>query len=602
MIISYNNSHLYDEELEPLLLKFYTADTLWQACQASSYLQKLVPDLKKRPKKSMVTKLFVGMRPAEVEAFIASFPQDTYTAFSALLWERSIRYDKFKEKTGVVFEWMEDLGNRHFYDKKKSNGDGLSALIVFHPEINHYAHETDVANSQVSLPPSVRSWLKPYFPKPEGYNIQALAEEPKVTKTRFLFSDPTQSLQTIASTADFLTRSKIKMLASGEPAKSSIREIQKAVSPKEFYTKSSGLGDLRTRLLIHTLRATDRKKLSKFTAGNTDAGDFINELVTNFLGQSKKYIPSLLPYLGLKEWEIFGTLQDNEDLLLEGLRLALTNCPSNSWISFESIKRFLLLRDQKIITYPLNLEAKVLNKDNAYLRNTPIDARNDFELLRDPLLAGALFTLAAIGALEIFYEEPKNETYLYRRNPFLTELEGVLAVRLTPMGEFIFGLREDLGFEFSGIERGGIDFHPSRLHVHATGIDPITQSALDNYLEKLGEQHFRLTRSSLIGKANTQKEIKARVDNFKKELRETLPKHWVDFIQKILDEKPVLRESNTCFQVFEIADDAMIRNAFLKDPILKKLSAKAEGWRILVENKDLAKLKARLRALGFICE
>jgi hypothetical protein len=234
-------------------------------------------------------------------------------------------------------------------------------------------------------------------------------------------------------------------------------------------------------------------------------------------------------------------------------------------------------------------------------RQIDIDEENFNPLVTDPLLDGLCFFFAAFGILEIALDLPRNETFAYRSKDWLTPFEGVRAVRLTPIGAYLFGRTSELELEVAKVQRTILHFHPERLHLRVENPDPVTQPTLDEHLERLGPNHYQLTRASIIGDATTVKDIQARVRRFNTQLGSELPENWKSFTAA-LESEPAALEKQNKVRVFKLSDAPGLRKAFTFDPTLRELCARAENWQIIVEEAKVAQLKKRLQALGFICE
>ena len=82
------------------------------------------------------------------------------------------------------------------------------------------------------LPLTVRKRLKTYFPKPKGYELNAL-KSPK--ETEFTFTDQQKILSLLPLVLDYIAQGNLQQTKSGKPRKVSLNQLLKYTEIEEFF-------------------------------------------------------------------------------------------------------------------------------------------------------------------------------------------------------------------------------------------------------------------------------------------------------------------------------------------------------------------------------
>lgn len=605
MLITYQNQNSYlTHSLEKLFDKFYNAQIL-RSFFETTYIPAFPDKVPQRINKSLIVRKLSKLSAADTSKLIESMPKKLRKSFGALLWHNYLPYESFKAETGIKVETFEEHAKLHPFDiYHKQKPEDYMGLIAFYPRPNYYGETSEIPPNSVSLPPAIKAWLQPHFPKPKGYYLEPATQEPKASKTSHLFEYKSDRLNELIAVSDYLIRTSLQITKSGRPTKKTLKELHDTTQLQEFYPDNKGHKYLRSSLLFELLVNIKPETLEQVTKGQITPAKFLKEVLQKSLKSADIYFDYLLPHIKGKGWQLDNYLTDNENTLLPALKTIFSQAPSESWISIAAIERFIQLRSlplQNLNTNSLTCQLDKLQGEHQHY-STRINTSNHLELLQNSLLKATCFALASIGALEIHYTLPKNLRTQFKNKDYLTHFDGIATIRLTEIGEYLFNQRSKLNLKFEGLQRAGITFHPERLHLNTTQVDPVTENTLKKYLLRQSNNHYTLTRQSIIGKASDKHTLNQRITNFRREIGTELPKHWQDFLDDIIAEQTALTDESLKYTIFQLSEKSKIREAFQKDPKLQELCIKAQGWRILVPHQNINKLKARIRELGFIFE
>ena len=97
-------------------------------------------------------------------------------------------------------------------------------------------------------------------------------------------------------------------------------------------------------------------------------------------------------------------------------------------------------------------------------------------------------------------------------------------------------------------------------------------------------------------------DLEAKISLFRQTVSSEQPPNWQAFFNTLKLKCDPLRgiEPHMAYQLSR--EDQEMIHLVAKDPVLKKLTIKAEGLIILVMKKDLTKFKNRLKEFGYLLE
>ena len=617
MHATYHSKRDYHSDLPDLLTTFYSVDTIWKFYY-TAYLPALGKEIPaKRPlKKKMVEDILrLENNPQQMKKLVAGMPRKLYATINALLWvvyayadqvESELGFDIYEEKKSRNPYWQEDEASKSIQENVPPSLD----IIANHAGDSYYDYDecldTKISEPALSLPPALRAFFRPHFPKPIGYDFEAQNEQ-TMPKDAQRFDGSSDIVNALTQLADYLSRTPLKTTKTGKISKATLRSMLALTGAAEPYANDKAnkeLAELRHELLIHWLYSKSAKELTSIAEGKKAPGDILRDILKELPKDPDFIHDDLLPHLKLKNsYDEHDT--EHAAYYTEAIEYIYKQLPVEGWVTRENIQSYQGYREIEIHpTTARRYTARLERADDVYnygAQTFDIDKYNFTALIEYPLLDGLSFFFAALGLVEVIYTAPKNRSVTRPKKDYLTPFEGIHALRLTELGAYAFGHTNKLNLKASRANRAEMHFHPQRLHLRCLNLDPVTELTAKEFMEPISHTRFRLTRASLIGKANTQLEIKRRIQDFKRRIGQELPANWLEFIEQLESEKPALNWSSS-LSVYQLPDNPALHRAFSKDPILRELCLKAEGWHVVVNQKDMPKLKARLRKLGFICE
>ncbi len=611
MIMDSNKHKAAQGPLETVLMGAYNVSelrTIYNEALLKSRRQS--PPSKPAKKAQMVEEFLALDRDFDAKVrFVQHLPPLFSQACSHLIWEKRLSLDAFEKSLGYPI--ANTLSTPNHYTQNLELKPGFEWLAIEYKERYFYHRERTKADAWVYLPPALRTFLTPAFPKPEGYDLRPSTETPELDdpSLKLRYYDCSQdSLYDLTQIADYLSRGTLKTTKNGKLSKSVFREAANLSKAGEFFPEQKGAGklpDLRHELLIQILLGSDLHTLQNLASRKTPPSEILSNLLKQIEDNPELLCNELLPHI--RKRYSYATPTFSKDKV-KNLISIFKSLPANGWITQENLHSYQRYRDIDCIffdSYDFRYKAEEILQSNTYYRynyNSEIDSLNQNELVTKPLINGFAFVLAATGLVEIAYTlPPVHKSWHAQNREYLTHCDGFRALRLTELGRYAFGLSKELTIKIEAPTRCEMSFHPERLHLTCKNLDPVTQAALNEYMEPLAPAFYRMTRASFLKGCSKIMDLRKRVADFRQRIPETLPENWIQFLSDLEKEKPAL-QSRRSLRVFELADNPQLRAQFTTDPLLRRKSIHAEGWRVLIAEEDLTAVKRRLKELGYIAD
>ena len=486
---------------------------------------------------------------------IKNFDKKTYELYYKLVWEEEY----------LNYEDYDELFNEPLYTKRVYWEEyllkGKYCFITRAYEKGWRSYDI------IYIKPQIRKLLKEVFEKPKFYyledkNVTAMYEyineyvldnfkEVKYLIDNGMFKDvdkkPLQKELKLLNVPEFYPQhKKLKFLAS--------EFLARSVKIYFYYNKSNEDID-ESSLKRHIL------KLLKASYYNT-----VNDMLRSHL-KNTYY------------------LYDLDRLFVNSIYVLLNELP-DEFISMENVFEFLKYRDLLYINIPKEVQLKA---------NPNITAENyKKEIVIYPAIKGLLFYYAALGVVEIKYDEPKNP-YEFLDTDVISPFDGLKGVKITDFGKYVIGKKTSFKFKKLQKPQEEIIFDEFKPVIKLKNPEPITVSKIERFAKKLKDSNYILDYKTFFSDCENYQDVKEKINEFKKFFKNT-PNVFSEFIEKV--EKNLSSLEKEEFIVFKIKNDEMI-NLFLEDDKLKNLIIRAEGRRILVDEKDKRKFLNALKEKGF---
>ncbi len=256
----------------------------------------------------------------------------------------------------------------------------------------------------------------------------------------------------------------------------------------------------------------------------------------------------------------------------------------DEFISIENIISFLKYRNALFFRIPTEVALKSNDKITA--------AKYPNEIVIFPAIKGFLFYLAALGVVEIIYDDIKNP-YSYIDTDVISPFDGLKGVKLTEFGKFITGKIKNYNFPKSQKEKETITFDEFKPIVKLQNPSAVTVSQLENFAKKLDENTYSLDFKIFLSGCENIEDVEYKIKEFNKFFKKA-PIPFKNFINEIKNNLNSFSRED--FIILKITNDDIIKH--IKDKKISDLILKAEGKRILIKKKELRKFINAMKEKG----
>ena len=564
--------------------------------------QNRTPNPNQRITKQLFLKEFkaVVKDPALGKAFFNAMSPTLRKAISILTWTIDAELLSFEQDLGKTISTIDSHAS--YRDEKICLRKGIHWLL-FKEESYYYYNATDAeikARTNVLLPPALRRWFKTFLPKPEGYLLKPIKTLPQSATQEILTYRCDETLiEDFRITADYILRGNLKFTKSESISKPCIRAIEKLTEGGEFFSDGSPLSKkislLRHEIFTGILSVIGNKRLEEMRKDTPNPRIILRELLASIFGHSEWVHEFVLTHLK----ETYGS-EHKPDAATQ-LKHIFKACGTDGWITIKNLTRHIQYQNIDIeildeCTTRLNVKDGCCN----YSETIDINPSTETQFYFTPLLQGFPFLLAALGLAEIAYTlPPKNEHYHRGANPYITPFDGFVALRLTPFGNYAFGNTDEIEIKKSTKKRAEIILNPQRLTVACRNVDPVTELALLEFMEKHSPGCYRLTRETFMKGCTNAKSVRERIEQFKRNITDDLPPLWEEFLTGI-ESSAIALKAKSGYKIYQLAHSPELKEIFSTDPILLKNTTKVAGLQIAIHKNDLPAVTRRLKTLGYL--
>lgn len=454
-------------------------------------------------------------------------------------------------------------------------------------------------NTSVSLPAALCQWLKTFLPKPNGYHLEPVETLPEsnVGPIQTYRCDET-IIDDFRIVADYILRGNLKFTQSETISKPCIRAIEKLTDGDEFFPDGAVLSNklplLRHDILAGILSVIGNKRLEAMRNDKPDPAVILRGLIESILAHPEWMHEFVLKHLK-ENYESKPRIHAQTQL-----SALFRDCGKEGWITLQNLTRHVQYQDLDIEIFSHCTTR--LQQTDPYRHRETIDITPEtvFHFYTLPLLQGAPFLLAALGLAEIAYTRPPaNETYQCGSDPFITPFDGFIALRLTPLGNYALRNTDKIELKPSTKKQAEIILNPQRLTVVCRNVDPVTELALLEFMEKHSPGCYRLTRQTFMKGCNKSKDVKERTTQFKRNITSNLPPLWENFLNNI-EETAVALKPKINYKIYQLPHAPELKELFSTDPLLREKTTKVEGLKIAIHKNDLPAVSRRLKAKGYL--
>lgn len=600
MFISHSNRSFFKKPLPEVLEKFYPAEILWKIMLGLGYsvLGKNPPE--KKPKKSEMVELLQQVLASDqliINMFNVMDPR-LYQLLTVLVWDGDHWLSQIEDKLGFNISDKKTVRPKYSYDRERVECVLKPDLfwVVFEVDQVYYGKQGRVS---VRLPPALRGVLRQYMPKPRGYTIEPVDTVPSEIHT---FRCDDFIAEDFRVVADYIARGHLEFNKNETIRKPCIRALEKLTEGGEFFPgekASAKLPLLRHELIISIIAACGPTLRNAMLEEPPDPKKLLRPLCDELFSRPEWFHEIVIPHLKSNGWENYS--KDG----VEHLRGVFAQIPVEQWVTGLNLERVVNYQGIEIDPIPTTRLSVTIDRTSArydYSPRVEVDASNGWALLQAPLLQGTAFLLSALGLAEIAYTLPPEHAMWKRpKEQFLTPFDGLYAIRLTRLGAYAFGLCDEVELKTIARQRVEILLNPQRLTAICRHVDPVTEMSLLEFMEKISDGCYRMTRQSLLRGCRNSNDAKDRIEQFKQQITETLPELWENFLEKTARTATALR-AKPRYKVYELSDNPELRRLFMSDTLLREKALKVEGMRVAVEKADQPAVAKRLGILGYLMQ
>ncbi|MBN2092090.1 hypothetical protein JW964_20900 [candidate division KSB1 bacterium] len=480
----------------------------------------------------------------------------------------------------------------------------LSDYLIFQAKTeynyNFYAFSNIV--NYLFLTDPLKKQFQTYFSLPDTAKILPL-EKPEYTE--FVHEDQARILEQISVYMYYLEQNYLEYTSNHRVLKNSLKQMAKNCQIVEFYEFEKGeLAFLKTNLIIEFLKARqfkENKDLLKNIKGIFDV--FFHDAESKFFS-----IPSIFHFIRrLGSYQDWFSLEYQPKGPNEFLKL-LKQFPLQKWISIKNIISHLYYKGvfyNKEDYYSVsNCYQKLFYSKFGYQNQdeyVPFNSEIYYDFYITPVFKSVMFLLGAFGIVDLAYQSPLNEKYQRGKDLYLSPFDGLEYIRLTELGAFIIGLKNDFQVTISPEKSFKLTLDEKNLLIFLEGENSIKRIILEKLGEKINTNCYRITSKSFLSDCRTREDIQKKIELFKKNISNKPAPIWQDFFQQIEEKINPLKFRDDLL-VFQINPNNQLLQLLVKDEILKNCILKAENYNILIEQKNFNKIKKRLEEFGYFID
>lgn len=445
------------------------------------------------------------------------------------------------------------------------------------------------------LPDEIIKTIRDYLDKPKDYYINKV-ENPVF---EYFLTSEEEFLKKIRVYLNFYLMGEIKLSSSNKLLKVSKKDLRKYGEIQECYEDQGGdLEYLKTETIALFLLSMKNELLNEKYLVGTNAKNIFNDFFSgNIFNKDKfNFTTKFLNYLkGVKNiWNEEEHLEE----VLDTLKKVCLEIPSDSVISVENILNYINFRNLKCeIISPQNIYDHVYINEADYGRTKIYNYENYNEYIVVPLFKSLIGILGSFGIFDLYIDTPTMKNGLYLKNGYLSKYDGIKYVRLTKLGEYVLGRKNEYDFGENS-EEAEVYLDEERLIVTIIGEAPMKFMFLEQIGTKIGTNKYKIDYQSILRNIENGNELSKRIEDFKNKISFDLPPLWQDFFEDIKRKNNSIKFCEDLI-VFKLKDDKNLLDLIVKDTVIKDLIYKAEGYHIVIQKDNVKTLLKRLESFGY---
>jgi len=531
-----------------------------------------------------------------ISALLTALPSNIQKLINMLIWSRvPPDYEAVENELYLKLTNLKNLDSwsreKHAVIKKEYSG--LLGLV-------------ETKGNCVGL--IVNSWLKNRFkmvlPKPESALLKGREQPPDVPfANRIEYNSDFVAL--LPNLVSMYQQKNISLKANGMP---SVAGCKKMVGfgggYTEFFPDHKQLRCHRSELIFHLLKKAAIPNGPKLSSANVvktllesflQGGHINEECRFGYEYVNSNLVPKLMPHL---EWAYYNVTEEFEQKYLNSIKGFMKAIPKGRWVTVSDLLEHLFFNSMGLGSDVAIDTAEAGVKDRwGSKRIMSLEPRTVSHFWEEPLIKTFLLLFAAIGVVEICVANPVNSGTCHYNKEYLSRADGVIAVRLSPLGEWYFQGGDESCFK--KLETGEVVPDDKRLLLHLRGNDLALRTALEQTAHPVGGGFYSIDSATFLNDCKTEDAVVQKMNAFKSLLPNELPEIWQAFFDKTLARLNPLAVTKISYTILELKNAPELKQHLLSNQSLRKLILLAEGGLILVAKKNILPLKKKLAGIGF---
>lgn len=450
-------------------------------------------------------------------------------------------------------------------------------------------------------------FLKRVVPKPYGAELHKVEE----FKGKYVANYEKEVIENFEAYLEMKRSGDTKVSGAGKPLKNSMMKFERYAKISEFYPETTeiGLKDLKKELIIKIM---DGYRIDIIKEKNNPVEmlkEFLNRMFTGegFVEKVYGYKQVTMSLVKILHPNLKGIRKDEEnlELYLSAFKKLLMDMGRFSWLSIDNICEYIYYNDIPPTPYPigyihyyLKIEDKFSGGVNdIYFR----DYNSVFNYLVKPIVQGMMFIMSVFGVIEIAYDTPEKTKEITTSDGYLSCFSHAKYVKITDFGKYVLNMTKEYSEFKENDEKMTIELSESELLITTKGEDKLKKILIAKMANQIADGIYKVTYQSVFSECSTTADVRNKIADFKKRIAGKLPENWVKFFEMV-EGKLIPIEPITEMLVYKLKEEPELISIVAKNEEIKKLIFKAEGYHILVEKKNLNKLKKALAENGYFSD
>ena len=546
-------------------------------------------------RKSHYVELFVVL--FENPVFLDNFLSKLYTnkasqqIYNTLVWEKEV---EDVETLNARYRLRLSTATPPYNEHRESYLQNELALVI---QSSTYSYRG--SSNNVMLKANIKNLLQLVLPLPKDYYIVATDV---LEETEFSYNNEEGVLHFIGIMEEMMQNSLIEFGKSNEkPLAKSLNILKSSSISKEFYTEKkldSFATDMLTRSFYYYYLAHKNFAVEK--------PESLKQFVLNQFEDNYHFFISRIFLSHLKKVR-YDSFYSNQRTLFSVLKSILKDLPQDEFVAMKNIIHYCQYRDIKLDiessykTDDYNIECD-FETERGLETDTMYVGSNYDVLFLEPLLKASLFYFGALGILKLRYDEPVSPYIITAKGkPYLTPWDSLEYVKLTKLGEFVFGLHKSYEYKEVAPKKKGLKFDEFKPIITVAKEDTIMRTKLEAYGDKYDADRYILSYAKIFKDCKSTKLLQIKIDGFYKQIDANPPKVFKEYFDAILKNANLLKRDLRQV-VIELKSNPKLLQLFMKNKKLHELVIKAEGYRVIVLKDNIPKLTKIVKENGFFVE